>query len=215
MNKTNNKVFLIDDDEEICQSISLLLNSAGYKVETFRSTENFLETKNHSGAGCILLDVFLGGKTGLELQEEIETKFESLPIIFITGQGTIPLSVEAMKKGALNFLQKPIDDKELFNAIDEALKRSITLVTKQNEIEKFKSAVNSLTSREYEIFRFVISGMLNKQIAAELGIAEHTVKNHRLKITEKLGIKSVAEMIYVAEKLNIKGAQSTTILNVL
>jgi FixJ family two-component response regulator len=215
MNKTNNKVFLIDDDEEICQSISLLLNSAGYKVETFRSTENFLETKNHSGAGCILLDVFLGGKTGLELQEEIETKFESLPIIFITGQGTIPLSVEAMKKGALNFLQKPIDDKELFNAIDEALKRSITLVTKQNEMEKFKSAVNSLTSREYEIFRYVISGMLNKQIAAELGIAEHTVKNHRLKITEKLGVKSVAEMVYIAEKLNIKGAQSTTILNVL
>ena len=206
MNKTNNKVFLIDDDEEICQSISLLLNSAGYKVETFRSTENFLETKNHSGAGCILLDVFLGGKTGLELQEEIETKFESLPIIFITGQGTIPLSVEAMKKGALNFLQKPIDDKELFNAIDEAINRSNALISKQNEMEKFKSAVNSLTSREYEIFRYVISGMLNKQIAAELGIAEHTVKNHRLKITEKLGIKSVAEMIYVAEKLNIKGA---------
>jgi len=215
MNKTNNKVFLIDDDEEICQSISLLLNSAGYTVETFRSTENFLETKNHSGAGCILLDVFLGGKTGLELQEEIETKFESLPIIFITGQGTIPLSVEAMKKGALNFLQKPIDDKELFNAIDEAINRSNALISKQNEMEKFKSAVNSLTSREYEIFRYVISGMLNKQIAAELGIAEHTVKNHRLKITEKLGVKSVAEMIYVAEKLNIKGAQSTTILNVL
>ena len=206
MNKTNNKVFLIDDDEEICQSISLLLNSAGYKVETFRSTENFLETKNHSGAGCILLDVFLGGKTGLELQEEIETKFESLPIIFITGQGTIPLSVEAMKKGALNFLQKPIDDKELFNAIDEAINRSNALISKQNEMEKFKSAVNSLTSREYEIFRYVISGMLNKQIAAELGIAEHTVKNHRLKITEKLGVKSVAEMVYIAEKLNIKGA---------
>jgi FixJ family two-component response regulator len=215
MNKTNNKVFLIDDDEEICQSISLLLNSAGYTVETFRSTENFLETKNHSGAGCILLDVFLGGKTGLELQEEIETKFESLPIIFITGQGTIPLSVEAMKKGALNFLQKPIDDKELFNAIDEAINRSNALISKQNEMEKFKSAVNSLTSREYEIFRYVISGMLNKQIAAELGIAEHTVKNHRLKITEKLGVKSVAEMVYIAEKLNIKGAQSTTILNVL
>jgi len=206
MNKTNNKVFLIDDDEEICQSISLLLNSAGYKVETFRSIENFLETKNHNGAGCILLDVFLGGNTGLELQEEIETKFESLPIIFITGQGTIPLSVEAMKKGALNFLQKPIDDKELFNAIDEAINRSNALISKQNEIEKFKSSVNSLTSREYEIFRYVISGMLNKQIAAELGIAEHTVKNHRLKITEKLGVKSVAEMVYIAEKLNIKGA---------
>jgi len=206
MNKTSGKIFIIDDDEEICQSISLLLKSAGYKIETFNSTEKFLVTENHNGAGCILLDVFLGGKTGIELQEEIETKFESLPIIFITGQGTIPLSVEAMKKGALNFLQKPIDDKELFSAIEEALNRSNALLTVQNEVEKFKSLVNSLTAREYEIFRHVISGMLNKQIAAELGIAEHTVKNHRLNITEKLKVKSVAEMVYIAEKLNIKGA---------
>src|SRR4030065_2502818 len=143
MEKTDSKIFLIDDDDEICQSISLLLKSTGYEVETFHSTEKFLETENYNGIGCILLDVFLEGKTGLELQEEIETKFESLPIIFITGQGTIPLSVEAMKKGALNFLQKPIDDKGLFNAIDEALKRSIALVTKNYEIEKFKSLVNS------------------------------------------------------------------------
>jgi FixJ family two-component response regulator len=205
MDKTNSKIFLIDDDEEICDSISLLLKSAGFKVETFKSTEKFLETKNHNGAGCILLDVFLEGKTSLELQETIESKFESLPIIFITGQGTIPLSVEAMRKGALNFLQKPIDDKELFKAVEEALKRSTELVIKHAEIEKFKLLVNSLTAREYEIFRYIITGMLNKQIGAELGIAEHTVKNHRLKITEKLGVKSVAELVYIAEKLNIKG----------
>jgi FixJ family two-component response regulator len=153
-----------------------------------------------------LLDVFLGGKTGLELQEEIEVKFESLPIIFITGQGNIPMSVEAMKKGAINFLQKPIDETELFNAIEEALNRSSELVTKQNEIEKFKLLVNSLTAREYEIFSYIITGTLNKQIAAELGIAEHTVKNHRLNITDKLGVKSVAEMVYIADRLNIKGA---------
>ena len=206
MDKVIGKIFLIDDDEEIRQSIALLLNSAGYKVETFNSTEKLLEAENHNGTGCILLDVFLEGKTGLELQETIETKFESLPIIFISGQGNIPMSVEAMKKGALNFLQKPIDDKELFSAIEEALNRSSALVTKNYEIEKFKSLVNSLTAREYEIFRFVITGMLNKQIASELGIAEHTVKNHRLNITEKLGVKSVAEMIIIADKLNIKGA---------
>jgi len=206
MDKINSKIFLIDDDEEIRQSISLLLKSAGYNVETFGTTEELLKTNNHTSAGCILLDVFLKGKTGLELQEEIETKFELLPIIFISGQGNIPMSVEAMKKGALNFLQKPIDDKELFNAIEEALNRSSALVTKNYEIEKFKSLVNSLTAREYEIFRFVITGMLNKQIASELGIAEHTVKNHRLNITEKLGVKSVAEMIIIADKLNIKGA---------
>ena len=116
------------------------------------------------------------------------------------------MSVEAMKKGALNFLQKPIDDKELFKAIEEAIERSSTLITKQNDINRFKALINALTAREYEIFCYVITGALNKQIAAELGIAEHTIKNHRLKITEKLGVKSVAEMIYIADKLNIKGA---------
>jgi FixJ family two-component response regulator len=206
MNKQNSKVFIIDDDQEITESVSLLLKSAGYETESYPGTEQFLETKNHNSAGCILLDVFLGGKTGLELQEEIEVKFESLPIIFITGQGNIPMSVEAMKKGAINFLQKPIDETELFNAIEEALNRSSELVTKQNEIEKFKLLVNSLTAREYEIFSYIITGTLNKQIAAELGIAEHTVKNHRLNITDKLGVKSVAEMVYIADRLNIKGA---------
>jgi len=205
MDKADCKIFIIDDEEEILQSLLLLLNSYRYKVEIFQNIDQFLETEDYKGAGCILLDVFLGGKTGLELQEVIETKFDSLPIIFITGQGNIPMSVEAMKKGALNFLQKPIDDKELLSAIDEAFNRSNALIIKQNEIDKFKSLVNSLTAREYEIFRYVITGTLNKQIAFELGIAEHTVKNHRLSITEKLGVKSVPEMIYIAEKLSIKG----------
>ena len=205
MDKADCKIFIIDDEEEILQGLLLLLNSYGYKVEIFQNIDQFLETEDYKGAGCILLDVFLGGKTGLELQEVIETKFDSLPIIFITGQGNIPMSVEAMKKGALNFLQKPIDDKELLSAIDEAFNRSNALIIKQNEIDKFKSLVNSLTAREYEIFRYVITGTLNKQIASELGIAEHTVKNHRLSITEKLGVKSVPEMIYMADKLSIKG----------
>ena len=206
MNKTDCKIFLIDDDEEILQSISLLLLSGGYKVETFKGIDQFLQIEKNSIAGCILLDVFLGGKNGLELQEAIETKFECLPIIFITGQGNIPMSVEAMKKGSLNFLQKPIDEKELFSDINEAIDKSETLINKHKEIEEFKSLVNSLTAREYEIFRYVITGTLNKQIASELGIAEHTVKNHRLHITEKLGVKSVAEMINIADRLNIKGA---------
>lgn len=206
MNKSECKIFLVDDDSEIRQSISLLLQSSGYQVLTFENTDDLLVNKKYEGCGCILLDVFLDGKTSLSLQEEIETKFECLPIIFITGQGNIPMSVEAMKKGASNFLQKPIDENELSNAIEEAIKRSHALIIKQKEIEKFKSIVNSLTAREYEIFCYIITGMLNKQIAYELGIAEHTVKNHRLKITEKLGVKSVAEMVYIAEKLSIKGA---------
>jgi FixJ family two-component response regulator len=206
MNKINSKVFVIDDDEEILSGYSLLLKSAGYKVECFDGTDQLLASEDYTGAGCILLDVFLGDRTGLELQEEIESKFECLPIIFISGYGDIPMSVKAIKKGAVNFLQKPIDDEDLFNAIEEALNRSNSLITKYNEVEKFKSLVNALTAREYEIFRYVITGILNKNIATELGIAEHTVKNHRLNITEKLGVKSVAEMIYIADTLNIKAA---------
>jgi FixJ family two-component response regulator len=208
MDKTNRKIFLIDDDEEIRSGISLLLKSLGYNIESFKSVDELLEYSDYSGSGCILLDIFLGEESGLELQSKIEINFETLPIIFITGQGNIPMSVEAMKKGAINFLQKPIDDKELMKAIEEALTRSDERIKKQNEIEKFKSLVNSLTAREYEIFRYVITGMLNKQIAAELGIAEHTVKNHRLNITEKLGVKSVPEMIYMAEKLSIKTSRN-------
>lgn len=208
MNKKYTKVFVIDDDEEILQSISLLLNSAGYDVESFNNINQFLESDIYSGAGCILLDVFLGGKTGLDLQEQIKTKFEYLPIIFISGQGNIPMSVEGMKKGALNFLQKPINDEDLFSAVEEALEKSRMLLINYSEIQKYKTIFKSLTERECEIFRYIISGMLNKQIAADLGIAEHTIKNHRLKITEKLGVKSVAEMVYLAEKLNIKGINS-------
>lgn len=206
MNKAVSKIFIVDDDEEIRSGISLLLKSVGYNVESFKSVQELLENAVYSGLGCILLDIFLGEETGLELQADIETKFECLPIIFITGQGNIPMSVEAMKKGALNFLQKPVDEKELFKAIEEALLRSEALVTRHTEIDRIKSLVNSLTAREYEIFSYIITGTLNKQIAAELDIAEHTVKNHRLNITEKLRVKSVPEMIYMAEKLHIKSA---------
>lgn len=206
MNKAGCKIFLIDDDSEIRDGISLLLKSSGYTVETFSSTDQFLASGNYEGCGCILLDVFLGGKTGIDLQEEIEIKFDHLPIIFISGYGNISMSVEALKKGALNFLEKPIDEQKLFKAIDEALDKSLQIVSDHNEINKIRSLINLLTAREYEIFSYVITGTLNKQIAAELGIAEHTVKNHRLNITEKLGVKSVAEMIYIADKLNIKGA---------
>ena len=206
MNKITSKVFVIDDDEEILFAYSLLIKSAGYNVECFDGINQLLERENYNGAGCILLDVFLGGKTGIELQEEIESKFECLPIIFISGHGNIPMSVETIKKGAVNFLQKPIDERDLLIAIEEAIYKSNTLLTKYAEVEKYKSLVNALTAREYEIFRYVITGIQNKHIAVELGIAEHTVKNHRLNITEKLGVKSVAEMIYIAKILNIKAA---------
>lgn len=205
MEKINNTVFIIDDDDEIRQSLTLLLKSYRYNVCSYPTIEQFIESEDYNGAGCILLDVFFKGKTGLELQEVIETKFECLPIIFISGHGNIPMSVEAVKKGAVNFLQKPIDEEQLLSAIEEALSRSNFLIEKHREIGKYKSLVNSLTSREYEIFNFVVTGAPNKIIASELGVTEHTIKNHRLKITEKLGVKSVAELVYIADKLSIRG----------
>jgi len=205
INKSICKIYIVDDEEDLREGISLLLKSYNYNAESFGSIDQFLHKATCNNAGCILLDVFLGGKTGIELQVEIETKFEFLPIIFMTGKATVSMSVEALKKGAIDFLEKPIDEKQLLSAIELALNKSISLITKHSEIEKFKQIVNSLTAREYEIFRCVICGMLNKQIAYELGIAEHTVKNHRMNITNKLGVKSVPEMIYIAEKLSIKG----------
>ena len=203
MNKAESKIFLIDDDKEIRTGISLLLKSIGYNIESFTSVSEFLENAYHSGPGCILLDIFLGAETGLEMQSKIEIKFETLPIIYITGQGNIPMSVQAMKKGAINFLQKPVDEQQLFNAIEEALRKSSEMVLEQNHILKIKSLLNKFTPREYEIFQLVLTGMLNKQIAAELNITEHTVKLHRGKITEKLGVKSVAEMVRLAQKINL------------
>ena len=205
MDKHNFKVSIIDDDLEITEGLALLLKSYNYHVSSYNNIEQFIKNENYDGAGCILLDVFLEGKTSLELQEVIETKFESQPIIFISGQGNVPMSVEALKKGAINFLEKPIDEQALVKALDEALSRSAELITKNKELDRIRALMNTLTAREYEILRYVISGMLNKQIAAELGIAEHTIKNHRLNITDKLKVKSVAELVNIADKLSIKG----------
>jgi FixJ family two-component response regulator len=196
-------IFIIDDDQNVRKGISLLLLSGGYNVDTFGSISEFLEADDWNHPGCILLDIFLAGESGLEQQDAISERYPYFPIIYITGYGDVPMSVRAMKHGALNFLQKPIDEKQLFPAVEEAINQSIALVSNHLERGIIKSKLNSLTPRELEIFRHVIRGTLNKQIAAELNIAEHTVKLHRGKITEKLGVKSVPEMIYLAGKLQI------------
>ena len=203
MKDNDSRIFIIDDDEAIRRSISLLLNASGYATESFAGAEEFLETVDYSGAGCILLDIFLEGKTGLELQEEIKNKFQNLPIIYITGLGDIPMSVRALKKGAANFLEKPVDEQQLLDAVEEALSLSYQKVPEQKETSRIRSLISTLTPREYEIFRYLITGMLNKQIASKLNISEHTVKLHRGKITGKLGVKSVAEIVLMAKKLNL------------
>jgi FixJ family two-component response regulator len=196
------RILIVDDDISVRRGISLLLNSAGYSVEAFENIKDLLQAEDINIPGCILLDIFLGEESGLELQDAIRNKFKNIPIIFITGQGDIPMSVQAIKKGAINFLQKPVDDKILLRSVDEAIKKSHVLLHIQIEKDKCKTLIASLTSRELEILGFVIKGKLNKQIASELNITEHTVKLHRGRITEKLGVKSVPEMIYIAERSN-------------
>lgn len=203
MNKANERIFVIDDDASVRRSLPLLLKSSEYNVETFSGSEEFLKREQHIGTGCIILDINLEGKNGLELQDELMKKKYSLPIIFITGKGGVPESVQALKKGAIDFLQKPFDDKQLLNAVKEAVAKSHEIKKEFDELESLKNLISILTERELEVFKYVTTGMLNKEIADHLNIAEHTVKLHRGKITEKLGIKSVAELVRMAEKLGI------------
>ena len=193
-------IFIIDDDESVRRSLSLFLTASGYQVEPLASSEEYLAREAHDGIGCLILDVHLNGKSGLELQTELICMNSHLPIIFITGQGSIPMSVNAMKKGAVNFLEKPFNDDKLLQSISEALALSRKLKTEKEENKKAQILMDALTPREYQILTFVITGMLNKQIAGELNIAEHTVKLHRHSICEKLGVKSVPEIIRIADK---------------
>jgi two-component system, LuxR family, response regulator FixJ len=203
MKPQTHKVFIIDDDEPVRRSISLLLKSSGYPAESFQSAAEFLESVNYPGTGCILLDVFLEGESGLDLQDKIKARFPNLPIIYISGQGDIPMSVKVLRNGALNFLQKPIDIDMLIQAVQEAMDLSPELVAGSEKTARIKGLLDTLTPREHAVFSCLITGMLNKQIASELDIAEHTVKIHRGKITSKLGVKSVAEMVLMAEWLKL------------
>jgi two-component system, LuxR family, response regulator FixJ len=203
MNQVAGKVFIVDDDQSVRSSISLLLKSEGIPAESFGNAEEFLCREDYHGEGCIILDIFLEGRSGLELQEAIHSKFKNQPIIYITGQGDIAMSVKALKNGAINFLEKPVDDKVLLKAVSEALLVSQSLVGADRENTRVKSLVEILTPREFQVFRQLVSGKLNKQIAADLNIAEHTVKLHRGKITEKLQVKSTAELVRLAEKLHL------------
>lgn len=204
MSDNTDTIFIIDDDLSVRRSLTLFLKSSGYNVESFSSSENYLERERYEGAGCLILDVNLEGKTGLELQDELKVNDSHLPIIFITGRGNIQMSVSTLKKGAVNFLEKPFKDEDLLQSVTEALTISRKLKSDKETSKTAHSLINKLTTRENEIFINLLTGMLNKQIASKLNIAEQTVKLHRLKIYEKLGVKSVAEMIRIAEQAGIK-----------
>ena len=207
MTEPNPTIFVIDDDASLRKSLSRLLRSAGYTTEAFASAEEFLARDHYGGIGCLLLDVQMPGLSGMDLQKELNRADYHMPIIFVTGHGDIPMSVEAMKDGALDFLTKPFHDKELLQVIEKAIEKDTYARAEYDEILDIRRRIERLTLRENEILGYVITGMLNKQIAFELGIAEKTVKVHRGRIMEKLCVASVAELVRLAEKAGIKPAK--------
>lgn len=196
-------IYIVEDDSSFRKSMERLLRAAGYTVAASESADDFLKRTSIRRPSCLLLDVQLPGIDGLDLQQKLAERGSSLPIIFMTGYGSIPMSVQAMKKGAVDFLPKPFEAKDLLAAILRALERDIQNRKKEIHVHKIKSLVDSLTPKEREVLRWVIAGKLNKQIALAMGITEHTVKVHRSRIMEKTRVSSVAELVRLVEKVNI------------
>ncbi|MGH7846361.1 MAG: response regulator transcription factor [Candidatus Binatia bacterium] len=198
------KVFLVDDDGSVRKALTRLIKSAGYRVQAFGSAREFLDAKPETdGPACLVLDVRMPGLTGLDLQGELQAVNANLPIIFITGHGDIPMSVKAMKAGAVDFLPKPVKDTALLNAIEQALARARREDTERAELERIQSLLDTLTQREREVLEHVVSGQLNKQIAFDLGTVEKTIKVHRARVMEKMGAASVAELVRLAQRVGI------------
>lgn len=198
-------IFVVDDDRSILKSVKRLLQSNGYKVETFPSAQEFMEYDYDSkGPACLILDVMMPEMSGLDLQETIQSWDISLPIVFITALHDIPTSVSAMKKGAVDFLTKPFQETDLLNAIQSALQKDLKMRTASNELANLKRRFVLLTRREREVLSHVVGGKLNKQIAFELDISERTVKAHRAQVMEKMGVDSLAELVQVAGKLGVQ-----------
>ena len=207
MNKAGELIFLIDDDESVRTSLSLFLQLNGYSIESFENAEDYLDREKHVGAGCIILDVNLSGKSGLELQQELINRNSHLPIIFITGYANIHTSVHTLKKGAVNYLEKPFEEEEILQSVSEALELSRKNLADSEEIQNARQLIQKLTSKEQEVLTYLITGMLNKQIADKLNIVEHTVKIHKRSIYEKLGVRSVPEIIHIAYQAGILSAE--------
>ena len=194
-------VFVVDDDPSVRSSLKFLMSSVGLQVESFDSADALLQRKLPDAPSCLVLDVRLRGLSGLDFQRELAARNCHIPIIFITGHGDIPMSVRAMKAGAIEFLTKPFRDQDLLDAVRIALAKDRERCERKKEVSDLKERYNSLTPREQEVISMVVSGMLNKQIADQLGTAENTVKVHRSRAMEKMQAQSVAELVKMLGKL--------------
>jgi FixJ family two-component response regulator len=194
---------LIDDDASVRKGVSRLLRSLGYKSEVFESASDFLKREQHPGPACVIVDVRMPGLNGMDLQETLIQSHREEQLVFITGHGDISMCAQAMKAGAVDFLSKPFRDDELLQCIERALTRSDEERRRSAERHNARRLVDLLTPREFEVMQLVVTGMLNKQIAAELGTAEKTVKVHRGRMMEKLRVASVAELVRLVEKAGI------------
>jgi FixJ family two-component response regulator len=194
-------VFVVDDDASVREAIRSLIMSVGLRVEAFETARDFLRSKLLDAPGCVVLDVRLPGLSGLDLQRELAAHAVKLPIIFITGHGDIPMSVRAMKAGAVEFLTKPFRDQDLLDAIQQALARERDARQQQSQIAELRARFEELTAREKEVMGLVAAGLLNKQIAGELRISEVTVKIHRAQVMKKMGAGSLADLVRMTEKL--------------
>lgn len=193
-------MFVVDDDISVRESLELLIGAAGWQTETFASAPEFLARPRAVVPSCLVLDVSLPGLTGLELQQQLAQRPE-VPIIFITGHGTVPMTVQAMKAGAVEFLTKPFSDDDLLSAIRGAIERSRSALRREAEVQPMRERYKSLSRREREVMGLVVTGMLNKQIGSTLGISEVTVKAHRGRVMRKMKARSLAELVTVAAKL--------------
>ncbi len=203
MTDENPIVFVVDDDEAVRKSLVRLIKSVGLTVQAFSSAREFLESDPYAGPSCLVLDVRMPVLSGLDLQEELSKMGYNIPIIFITGHGDIQMSVRTMKRGATDFITKPFNDQDLLDAIHQAIKKDKQTRQKQDEIGTIQQCVDSLTPREREVFSLVVTGMLNKQIAYDLGMSEKTVKVHRARVMNKMQADSLAELVRSAYRVGI------------
>jgi FixJ family two-component response regulator len=208
LSKAKKLVCVVDDDQSVRRALGRLFKSAAYAAETFASAEDYLSREIFQGAICLVLDVRMPGLNGLGLQKAIETRGACEQIVFITGHGDVPTATQAMKNGAVDFLTKPFDDTELTEAVKRALARGEEQLRQRGERQEARARVDKLTPREFEVLRFVVMGLLNKQIAAELHTAEKTIKVHRGRVMQKLGVTSVPDLVRISQRAGVSPARA-------